>query len=102
MRLPLNHLKIDRSFISGIPSDADDVAITRTIIAMAKGLDLKVIAEGVEKAEQMDFLKAEGCEKAQGFFFGRPVPPDAIEVLLTGERAGIPVLRSEPLPKARD
>jgi diguanylate cyclase (GGDEF)-like protein/PAS domain S-box-containing protein len=73
-RFPIDSLKIDRSFIKDIPRDADDVAITQAIIAMAHSLDLKVTAEGVETQEQLDFLHHQGCHEFQGFLFKRPQP----------------------------
>lgn len=72
-KYPIQTLKIDRSFIKDIPQDAEDMAITRTIIAMAKSLDLDLIAEGVETEEQLEFLRAEGCDLIQGFYFSRPL-----------------------------
>jgi len=69
---PLDSLKIDRGFVKGIPYDADDVAITEAIIAIAHKMRLKVVAEGVETKEQADFLRAAGCDVLQGFLFGRP------------------------------
>ena len=81
-RFPIDILKIDQSFVRGIPADPDDVAITRTILAMAKGLGLRAIAEGVETAEQSAFLKAEGCEEGQGYLFSKPVPAEDVEKLL--------------------
>lgn len=78
-RLPLHEIKIDRSFVKTVPKDDDDTAIVQTIIAMAKNLDLKVIAEGVETEHQADFLVAAGCNAMQGFLFARPM---AIEVWL--------------------
>ncbi len=71
---PLDSLKIDRGFVKGIPNDADDVAITEAIIAIAHKMRLKVVAEGVETIEQADFLRAAGCDITQGFLLGRPVP----------------------------
>jgi diguanylate cyclase (GGDEF)-like protein len=72
-RLPIDALKIDRSFTQGIPFDVNDTAISTTIIAMAKSLNLEVVAEGVETREQADFLRAHGCPRAQGYFFSPPL-----------------------------
>jgi diguanylate cyclase (GGDEF)-like protein/PAS domain S-box-containing protein len=76
---PLDSLKIDRSFVTGTPHDADDVAITEAIIAIARKMRLTVVAEGVETTEQADFLREAGCDIAQGFLFGRPVPAAELE-----------------------
>jgi EAL domain-containing protein (putative c-di-GMP-specific phosphodiesterase class I) len=75
-RLPVDTLKIDRSFIQDIPGDINDVEITGAIIAMAQQLGLHVIAEGAETQEQIDFLLEKGCIKVQGFFFSKPLPGD--------------------------
>jgi EAL domain-containing protein (putative c-di-GMP-specific phosphodiesterase class I) len=75
-------LKIDRSFVSGIGHDQNDMAITSAIMGMAQGLHLNVVAEGVETVEQVDFLKSIGCTSAQGFYFGRPLTSDAFSELL--------------------
>jgi len=81
-RFPIDTLKIDRSFVHDIPHDPDDSAITTTIIAMAQGLRLEVVAEGVENAAQRDFLRSRGCRLMQGYLFSRPLPPDEITKLL--------------------
>jgi len=78
-KLPLNQLKIDQSFVFDIALDGNNRALVRTIIAMAHSLDIKVIAEGVETQEQLDFLKSKGCNHYQGYLFGRPVPIDELE-----------------------
>jgi EAL domain-containing protein (putative c-di-GMP-specific phosphodiesterase class I) len=80
--LPIDALKIDRAFIDELPHNADDVAIAQAIIAMAKTLNLRIIAEGVETPAQLDFLKRHGCHSAQGFFLSRPVPAERISELL--------------------
>lgn len=82
-RFPLDELKVDRSFVQQIPENADDVAITTAIIAMAHSLRLAVVAEGVETEEQLQTLKGQGCDEYQGFFFSKPVPKDEFTDLLT-------------------
>ena len=81
-RFPLDTLKLDRSFVTGLPDDGDDVSIALAVIGMAHSLGLKVVAEGVEKAEQRDFLSAHGCDEMQGYLFSRPVPAQECARLL--------------------
>ena len=81
-RLPLQQLKIDRSFVRDIAFDNSDRVIVKTIIAMANSLDLNVIAEGVETEVQRQFLESSGCMRYQGYLFSKPVPIDDFEVLL--------------------
>jgi diguanylate cyclase (GGDEF)-like protein len=84
-RFPIDVVKIDRSFIRDITVDPDDAAITKAIIAMAHSMNLKVIAEGVETAEQLAFLREQGCDEIQGFLFSPAVPAEKItELLLEG------------------
>ena len=75
-RLPLHEIKIDRSFVKSVPHDADDTAIVQTITSMAKNLELRVVAEGVETAQQAAFLIAAGCDAMQGYLYARPMPVD--------------------------
>ena len=81
-RFPLDCMKIDQSFVRGIPGDANDVAITRTIIALARNLGLKTVVEGIETEEQLAFAKAEGCNEFQGYLFSKPLAAEAVEKLL--------------------
>lgn len=81
-KFPLDKLKIDQSFVRDIPEDEDDVAITKAIIALAKSLNLKLIAEGVETQEQRDFLVENGCSSIQGYFYYRPMPAEEITKIL--------------------
>jgi diguanylate cyclase (GGDEF)-like protein len=86
-RLPLDKLKIDRSFINEITARADDASIVTAIVSLAHSLRLKVVAEGVETAAQLEFLKGLGCDQYQGYLFSRPLPPADFERLMRGEQA---------------
>ena len=81
-RLPFDRIKIDQSFVRDLPEDADDIAIVRAIIAIAASLQKEVIAEGVEQAEQREFLLEQGCDLMQGYHFGRPADAASAEALL--------------------
>ena len=81
-RFRFDVLKIDRSFISGLPHDTDDVSVVKAILAMAKGLGLKVVGEGVEKRNQLEFLKNAGCELAQGYLLAKPMGGEAYTAYL--------------------
>ncbi len=81
-RLPINKLKIDRSFVKDVPENEEDTAIVKAIIALAKSLNLDLIAEGVETLEQKDFLVENNCTNIQGFYYSRPLPADEIETML--------------------
>ena len=83
-RFPINKLKIDKSFVDDIATHPDDAAIVKAIIAMAHGLSMKVVTEGVETAEQLKFLREQGCEQYQGYIFSKPLlPADALHLLQT-------------------
>ena len=81
-KLPVDKLKIDQSFIRNIASDPDNAAVVRAVISIGRSMQLRVIAEGVENVSQLAWLKAEGCEEAQGFYFSRPLPTRGMTSLL--------------------
>ena len=93
-RFPVDKLKIDRSFVKGIPTNANDRAITAAIIALAHCLQLEVIAEGVENEEQLAFLRSEKCDEIQGYHFSQPLPDRSVTKLfesgkkLNGKKTG--------------
>ena len=83
-KLPLTELKIDRSFVSGVANNECDITIINTIVSMAKHMRVQVIAEGAETEEQIASLTGAGCERIQGFFFGKPVPAEEFPTLTQG------------------
>lgn len=83
--LPIDHIKIDRSFVTDISTNFQDQAIVESIITMSKKLGIQNIAEGVENAEQLEFLKGQGCNEIQGYYFHRPLPIDDFEKLLRSQ-----------------
>ncbi|RMG92150.1 MAG: EAL domain-containing protein, partial [Zetaproteobacteria bacterium] len=93
-RFPVDTLKIDKTFIRGLPDDNDDLAIVRSIVAMAHALDIQVLAEGIEKTTQLDVLTACDCDLGQGFLFGRPSTAKDIRQLLQHQ------LRSDSHPQS--
>ncbi|MET0193491.1 MAG: bifunctional diguanylate cyclase/phosphodiesterase, partial [Hyphomicrobiaceae bacterium] len=95
-RLPLDELKVDRAFIKDILTDRNDAAIAGTIIGLGHSLGLQVVAEGVETVEQRDFLARQGCNRYQGYLFGRPLPIEQLEDLIDRTAAGGAGLRPEP------
>jgi len=86
-RFDVRALKIDKSFISGLPLDSENAAITRAIIAMAHGLKMAVVAEGVETDAQLVLLEEYGCDMVQGYYLGHPSPPEAINLMLANQCA---------------
>ncbi len=92
-RFPINYLKIDQSFTRDITTDMSDATIVKAIISMAHGLGIKTIAEGVETKEQRAFLLEHGCDMMQGYYFSRPILPEAFAALLD---AGKPLPGNDP------
>lgn len=86
-RFPIDKLKIDKTFVAGMGTHSDDTSIVQAIVSLAHGLRLKVVAEGVETAEQLATLKAMGCDQYQGYYFSPPVPADEFEALLRRQAA---------------
>jgi EAL domain-containing protein (putative c-di-GMP-specific phosphodiesterase class I) len=74
-RFPIHSIKIDRSIVTDVATDANHAAVAKAVIAVARVLNIKGLAEGVETQEQLNFFKAEHCEDAQGYMFGKPLPP---------------------------
>src|SRR5690606_34383330 len=89
-QLPLNWLKIDKSFIRTVPDDPRDQGITQAILSLAAALDLKVVAEGVETREQFDYLRAAGCDAFQGYLFGRAMPAEQLTCEIFSRRPPSP------------
>jgi EAL domain-containing protein (putative c-di-GMP-specific phosphodiesterase class I) len=97
-KFPINTLKIDRSFVQNISTDPDSAAISTAIVQMAHCLKLKVIAEGVETVDQLEFLRSLKCDEIQGFLFSRPLPAEQIASLLREGR----MLETFPPPRRGD
>ena len=81
-RFPFSQLKIDRSFITDVLTEPDSASLARSMISIGHNLGIRVIAEGVESAEQMNFLRAAGCDEMQGYFYSPPLPPQACRQFL--------------------
>ena len=89
-RFPVSKIKVDRSFVDGATRGPGDAEIVRAVVGLARNLNKRVVAEGVETEEQLAFLKELGCDEAQGYYFGRPVPAAELTALVKVE-TGIPV-----------
>ena len=88
-KLPINTLKIDRSFVTNLASSPDDIAIAKAIIALAQSLELNITAEGVETKEQFEYLKAQGCNEVQGYYFAKPLPVELLQDFLLNYNANV-------------
>jgi EAL domain-containing protein (putative c-di-GMP-specific phosphodiesterase class I) len=100
-RLPVDILKIDRSFVAGVARSIEDSALARGILTLAQTLGLETIAEGIETAEQLATLRELGCQLGQGYLFARPLGPAAVDALLGRHYPGVhnPAARAhEPMP----
>ena len=87
-RFPFDSLKIDRGFVEDLPDRFEDAAIVKAVVQLAHGLNLRVIAEGVERQEQLDFLRSHGCREVQGYLFGMPMRLADLEKLLERKTVG--------------
>ncbi|MGB5247324.1 MAG: EAL domain-containing protein [Woeseia sp.] len=95
-RFPIDTLKIDRSFVKDLHVDGDDAAICAAILAMARRLNLNVVAEGVEIAEQLEFLRDHGCNQIQGYLYSKPLPADELEQMMEKAHAEISLALVSP------
>ena len=86
--MPVNRIKIDRSFIAEIDTTDAAAAIARAVVTLGQSLGLEVVAEGVETASQLQYLKDINCDEAQGFLYSRPVPPEEFELYIRESLAG--------------
>jgi EAL domain-containing protein (putative c-di-GMP-specific phosphodiesterase class I) len=82
----VDHLKIDRAFVQNLPYSRSEANIARHIVELAHALDLRVIAEGVEREDQLQFLREVGCDEIQGFYFSKPLPAEEMTLLLEQNR----------------
>ncbi|MDD2308649.1 MAG: EAL domain-containing protein [Desulfuromonadaceae bacterium] len=90
-RLPINELKIDMSFVRRMLTTRNDAAVVNTIIAMGQGLDMELVAEGVETEEQLAYLAERGCQVIQGYYFSKPLSADDFALFCSGRNGGVPL-----------
>lgn len=95
-RFPVDRLKIDQSFMKNITISPENASLAKVIVNMAKTLDIPVTAEGVETLEQLDFLRATGCDEVQGFFIGRPMPPETLLEICMSQMETVMAIPVEP------
>ncbi|HEU0202318.1 MAG TPA: EAL domain-containing protein [Burkholderiaceae bacterium] len=100
-QFPIDKLKLDQSFVRGLPSNPDDMAISSAVLGMAKALNLKVIAEGVENRAQMDFLFARACDEVQGYYVTRPLPPEELARFIAEHQRAERAVAEAPPPASR-
>jgi len=100
--LPVSTLKIDRSFVSGVTARESDGAIVSALITLGRALNMKVVAEGVEEADQSIRLREMGCDYAQGFYFSRPAPSETIPALIQSwsENSAVVSLNRRAVPRS--
>jgi EAL domain-containing protein (putative c-di-GMP-specific phosphodiesterase class I) len=101
LRLPIDQLKIDRSFVQGLPDDEDAGTIARAVVSLGHNLNLTVLAEGIETAAQLVALREFGCDLGQGFLFSRPVPDGALQQVVAELANAAPDLGGSRLPQAQ-
>lgn len=100
--MPIDTLKIDKAFTDTIVANTKKAPIVDNIISLAKNLNLKIVAEGVESSDQVDYLKKQGCNQIQGFYFHKPLPANEIEeLLIPGRKLGLPELKLVKTPRKK-
>jgi EAL domain-containing protein (putative c-di-GMP-specific phosphodiesterase class I) len=99
-RIPIDKLKIDQSFIRDLGQNGDDEALVEAMIQMARSLKLTIVAEGVERPQQLDCLRARSCTEVQGYYFSRPLPAAEFEAWILERYTPLPVIDAGPAADA--